>query len=159
MEYSEITNQLLIGTTPDQRDFELLRGMGVDLVINMRLLRGRSPRDGSASIRYLRLRSFDNPLMPIQMDKLMRGTRAALKVLERGGKVYVHCSKGRHRSVAMAAAILIAQGLQPEEAMRLIQERGRRADPQARHIRSRILKFERRWARRGSRGVTAGMGD
>jgi protein-tyrosine phosphatase len=75
----------------------------------------------------------------------MQGTRAALQVIGSGGRVYTHCSRGRHRSVAMAAAILIAQGFSPEAAMQLIKERRPEADPGASHIRLRILEFGRMW--------------
>ena len=59
------------------------------------------------------------------MRALIRGTHAALGEIGRGGKVYTHCTRGRHRSVAMGAAILIAQGLSPDKAMGLIKVRGR----------------------------------
>jgi protein-tyrosine phosphatase len=67
--------------------------------------------------------------------------------MKSGGKVYIHCARGRHRSVAMAASILIARGWTPEQAMELIKERRRIADPRASHIRPRILQFARRWKR------------
>jgi protein tyrosine phosphatase (PTP) superfamily phosphohydrolase (DUF442 family) len=146
MDYSQITDQLYIGTTPRARDYELLRGLGIRLVINMRFLRGRRPADGSPEMDYLRLRTADNRWFPIPMDALMRGTRAALEVMKSGGKVYVHCSRGRHRSVAMAAAILIAQGQSSAQAMDLLKRRRAVADPGASHIRPRILEFGRRWA-------------
>jgi protein tyrosine phosphatase (PTP) superfamily phosphohydrolase (DUF442 family) len=145
LDYSEITDQLLIGTTPAGGDYDLLREMGVRLVINMRFWRGRPPLDGAPPLSYLRLRTFDLPLLPIPTGALIRGAQRALDVMRSGGKVYAHCQRGRHRSVAMAAAILVAQGLSPEAAMRLIKERRRNADPQASHIRGRILEFARHW--------------
>jgi hypothetical protein len=45
----------------------------------------------------------------------------------------------------MAAAILIAQGRTPEEAMTLIKQQRPHADPGAAYILSRILKFDRAW--------------
>ena len=59
----------------------------------------------------------------------MRGVNAALDVIHHGGKVYVHCAHGRHRSVAMGAAILIAQGMPATEAMELIKNAGSRLTP------------------------------
>lgn len=145
MNFSRITNDVLVGTTPGAADFERLRDLGVQLVINMRLLRGRPPREGGPKLGYLRLRTFDNPLLPIPAGALIRGVRAALDVIKEGGSVYTHCSRGRHRSVAMAAAILIAQGHGAEEAMALIKDRRPQADPAAAHIRPRILEFSERW--------------
>jgi protein tyrosine phosphatase (PTP) superfamily phosphohydrolase (DUF442 family) len=145
MDYSEITDQLLIGTTPDRGDYKLLAALGVRLVINMRFWRGRSPAQGETPLQYLRLRTFDSPLRPIPMSALIRGTHAALDVLRSGGKVYVHCARGRHRSIAMAAAILIAQGRTPAQAMELIKKRRVLADPEAFHIRRQILRFADCW--------------
>jgi dual specificity MAP kinase phosphatase len=148
MDYSQINDALFIGTTPSRADYDLLRKLGVQLVINMRFLRGHGPARGQPAVEYLRLRTFDNPLLPIPTAALMRGTRRALGVIGRGGKVYVHCSRGRHRSVAMAAAILIAQGMKPEHAMQLLKKKRAVADPGAAHIQARILDFARCWKTR-----------
>jgi len=45
----------------------------------------------------------------------------------------------------MGSCVLIAQGYEPEEAMRLIKERRSVADPYAFYIRPRILEFAREW--------------
>jgi protein-tyrosine phosphatase len=145
MNFSQITNDLFIGTTPRRKDYEALRKLGVRLVINMRFLRGTKPRLRDLHIQYLWLRTFDNPLIPIPLRALTRGVNAALDVIHHGGKVYVHCAHGRHRSVAMGAAILIAQGMPAYEAMALIKEHRSTADPNIFYIRRRILLFARRW--------------
>jgi hypothetical protein len=146
MDYSEITKQLYIGATPSRLDYEELRDLGIQLVINMRFVRGRPPPEGVPPMRYMRFRTIDNPLFPIPMQVLLRGARAGLAVLREGKKVYVHCSRGRHRSIAMAAAILIASGLAPDEAIGLIKRQRAAADPEAAHIRPRILAFADAWA-------------
>jgi protein tyrosine phosphatase (PTP) superfamily phosphohydrolase (DUF442 family) len=145
MDFSRITDSLYVGTTPTQEDFRRLHELGVRLVINMRLLFGQAPSRALSSIRYVRLRTFDNPLLPIPSAALVHGTRTALEVVAQGGVVYTHCSRGRHRSVAMAAAILIAQGYTPEGAMQRIREQRAVADPGASHIQPRILEFARVW--------------
>jgi len=145
MNFSRITEDVLIGTTPGPADYERLRDLGVRLVINMRLWWGRPPASHLSSVEYLRLRTFDSPLLPIPTRALLLGTRAALPVIADGGRIYTHCSRGRHRSVAMAAAILIAQGLSPEAAMQLIKQQRPEADPEAHHIRPRILEFGQVW--------------
>lgn len=157
MDYSQITDELYIGTTPGRGDYEVLRRLGIELVINMLVLGGRPPDGAQHALGYMRLPTFDIPFLPIPTAALMRGTRAALDVIRSGGKVYAHCSRGRHRSVAMAAAILIARGLSPEEAMALIKGRRAAADPEARHIRPRILEFARCWSdQRRQDGGSAG---
>jgi protein tyrosine phosphatase (PTP) superfamily phosphohydrolase (DUF442 family) len=145
MDYSEITKQLYIGTTPKRPDYEVLRGLGIRLVINMRFLRGGRPPAGNPPIQYLRFRTIDSPLFPIPMQALLQGAQAAIAALRGGGKVYVHCSRGRHRSIAMAAAVLIASGQSASEAMSLIKRQRAAADPDASHIQPRILAFARAW--------------
>jgi protein tyrosine phosphatase (PTP) superfamily phosphohydrolase (DUF442 family) len=143
--YSEITENLWIGTTPSTFDYEMLRQQGVRLVINMRFRHGLHPVNGELPLNYLWLRTFDSPIIPIPVRALIRGVHAALDVINDGGKVYAHCARGRHRSVAMGAAILIAQGFSPEAAMSLIKERRSVADPYMFYIRRRIILFARRW--------------
>ncbi len=145
MNFSSITDNLLVGTTPTRRDFDLLREMGVSLVINMRWMPGPRPRSDDPALRYVCFRTFDNPMLPIPLRSLVKGVQMAMEEIKAGGKVYTHCAAGRHRSVAMAAAILIAQGLAPEGAIDLIKERRPIADPDAYHIRKRILLFAKHW--------------
>ena len=149
MDYSQITDDLFIGTTPGLHDFDLLRGLGVRLVINMRFRRGPLPDSTEPRLSYLWLRTFDNPFMPIPISALARGAHAALDAMRQHEKVYAHCAYGRHRSVAMAASILIAQGQTPAAAMTLIKERRAVADPDAFYIRGRILSFARHWSENG----------
>jgi len=144
-EFSNITDDLFIGITPLVADYNGLRELGIKLIINMRSLHGPYPDDHPEPIKLLWLRTFDSPFFPIPISKLMIGAKAALETIEAGGKVYVHCAGGRHRGVAMGACILIAQGFEPEAAMKLIAERRLVADPNAYYIRSRIMRFAHHW--------------
>jgi protein-tyrosine phosphatase len=148
MDYSLITDDLIIGTTPSKNDYDTLRELGVRLVINMRWEFGPLPDAHDPPLTLLWLRTFDSPFLPIPIKMLRRGTEAALETIRDGGNVYAHCAGGRHRGVAMGACILVAQGQSPQEAMRLIAERRSFADPSAFYIRPRILKFAREWNRR-----------
>ena len=145
MDFSQITNDLFIGTTPAPGDYDLLRDLGVRLVINMRFARGPLPDSHPEALQFLWLRSIDSPFFAIPLQKLLRGTHQALETIRGGGKVYSHCAKGRHRSVAMGAAILIAQGYAAEAAMQLIKQQRPISDPGMFYIRSRILQFSRLW--------------
>ena len=145
MNYSAITDNLFVGTSPRRGDFDVLCDLGVGLVINMRWMPGPRPVAGDTGLRYVRFRTFDSPLLPIPLRALIQGVQLALEEIKAGGKVYTHCAAGRHRSVAMAASILIAQGLAPEGAMGLIKERRPIADPDAFHIRRRIMLFAKQW--------------
>ena len=91
------------------------------------------------------LPTIDSPLFPIPMRLLQKGTQAALEVIEQGGVVYAHCSKGRHRGVVMGACSLVTRGIAAEEAMRLINEKRPITDPYAWYIKRRILRFAPEW--------------
>jgi protein-tyrosine phosphatase len=145
MNFSPITGDLYIGTTPSAGDYDLLRELGVQLVINMRV-EYRPRRDVHESpLTLLWLPTFDSPLIPISIRALQRGAKAALETISAGGRVYVHCAGGVHRGVAMGAAILIAQGYEAGSAMQLIKEKRPQADPFAFYIRPRILRFAEQW--------------
>lgn len=145
MDLSEITDNLFIGTTPRNDEIELLRDLGVRLVINMRFEK-RPPREPhNLPIKFLWLPTIDSPGLVIPVRCLIRGVHAALETFKNGGKVYVHCQRGRHRGVAMGASILIALGYDPQEAMDLIKAQRPIADPDVFYIRSRILRFAHAW--------------
>jgi hypothetical protein len=146
MDCSPITNSLFLGTTPKKEDYSRLRELGITRVINMRIEKRPYPDLYHEPIQTIHFRTFDHPYFPIPIYVLEKGVRAAIDEIARGGKVFVHCYGGRHRSVAMAASILIAQGYTPEAAMSLLKEKHDKADPDIWYIKSRILKFAKRWA-------------
>ena len=145
MNYSLITENLYIGTTPKGEDYGTLHELGVNLVINVRI--GTPPRRDphALPIKTLWLPMIDSPLIPIPLRSLQIGVQEALKVIGSGGVVYTHCSKGRHRGPAMGACILIAQGMSPEQAMELIKQQRPISDHHIWYIRRRIMKFARAW--------------
>ena len=143
--FSHITDDLFIGNTPLVQDYDGLRELGIRLIINMRFTRSPYPDLHHTPIQLLWLRTIDSPFFPLSMPKLILGAKTALETIHMGGKVYVHCAYGRHRGVAMGACILIAQGYDPEAAMKLVVERRPVADPNAYYIRPRIMQFARQW--------------
>jgi len=145
MDISEITNYLYVGAGPEVRDAEPLLDLGVRLIISMRGEKRPPAALAQPQLQVLWLRTYDIFFMLIPVSKLMEGVQAALPVIQNGGRVLVHCQRGRHRSVAMGAAILIAMGASAEEAMALLQARRKIADPHAWHIQRQIKKFEQVW--------------
>jgi protein-tyrosine phosphatase len=145
MDYSRITGDLFIGTTPLVKDYQRLHDLGVRLVINMRWEHRLRPDPYTEPLCLLWLRTIDSPFFPIPIRALQRGAKAALETIHAGGKVYAHCAGGRHRGVAMGAAILVAQGYDPQEAMALIKKKRAVADPEIFYIRWRIMGFRRKW--------------
>jgi protein-tyrosine phosphatase len=147
MNFSQITECLFIGDTPGADDYDLLRELGVRLVINMRFEKRPIIDLHSPPLDFLWLPTLDTPGLVIPIRFLIRGVQVALETFKEGGKVYVHCQRGRHRGAAMGASILIALGYDPDEAIELIKVQRPIADPNIFYIRSRILRFARAWQR------------
>jgi hypothetical protein len=154
MNFSQITDNLFIGDIPRRDDYDALRDLGVRLIINMCVDRRPAIDLHQPPLDFLWLRTFDNPILPIPIQSLMRGVHASLETIREGGKVYTHCARGRHRGVAMGAAILIALGYDPHEAIKLIKVQRPIADPDIFYIRKRILLFARTWLLPGT-GTTS----
>jgi protein tyrosine phosphatase (PTP) superfamily phosphohydrolase (DUF442 family) len=154
VDFSKITDDLFIGTMPAFLHYDQLRALGVRLIINMRFSRRPAADVTEAPIDLLWLPTIDSPLFPMPVDKLVQGARAALDTIRRGGKVYVHCAYGRHRSVVMGACILIAQGMSIQGATELIKAQRAAADPDVYYMRSRIVKFAREWEARDAPAIS-----
>jgi len=127
-----------------------LRELGVRLVINMRIERPPFPDPHQPPLEFLWLPTIDHPFFPIPARMLVRGAQKALEIIQDGGRVLTHCAGGRHRGVAMGAAVLIAQGYAPESAMQIIKEHRQVADPGIFYIRRPIFRFARHWQNIGN---------
>jgi hypothetical protein len=141
---SQITDYLFISAFPRGEHVEEIVALGVRLVLSMHWMRPTKML-GKPPVELLWLPTFDIPFVPMPIKTLKRGILAALPVIENGDSVLVHCKEGIHRSVAQAACVLIGMGYTADEAMQLIKEKRAVADPYARHIQSRIRKFEEYW--------------
>lgn len=148
MDFSQITDYLYIGDIPRADDYDILRELGVRLVIDMCFDKPPAIDLHQPPLDLLWLPAFDSSLLVIPIWLLKRGVRAALRTFQEGGKVYAHCKKGRHRGPAMGASILIAQGYDPQHAIDLIKQKRPIADPGVFYIRSRILRFAQVWEKR-----------
>ena len=144
MDISKITDYLYIAAQPNFADAEEIRDLGIQLIINM-IFRPPAKVYTQLPFQMVTLRSFDSVFLPIPIWKLKKGVMSALPVMKEGNSVLVYCRKGRHRSVAMCAAILIALDYSADEAMKLIKERREVADPYASHIQRVIKTFESEW--------------
>jgi len=146
MDVSQITDQLFIAAHPKAENADAILGMNVRLILNMIFIRPaevyRQP-----PFQMLTLRTFDSIFLPMPIGKLLKGVQAALPVIENGDAVLAYCREGKHRSVAMAAAVMIGCGFSADEAMEQIKSKRSKADPYAWHIQRRIRKFEQIWLR------------
>ena len=144
MDISQITPRVFISSWPRRGESEDLSALGIELVISM-TRREPYPEFSTGPIAWVHAPSIDSPLTPIPMSRFRTGIEAAIPVLAAGGSVLCHCREGRHRAVAMACCVLIAQGCTTESAMKLVEAGRRVARPRAFWIAPRIRMFERLW--------------
>ena len=151
MDISKITDYLYVSASLQSAPADEIVTRNISLIISM--IGGRRPPELSthSPYRLLWLQTFDSPLIPIPIAKLMRGVQMALETIQNKGSVLVYCAQGRHRSVAMAAAILIAMGHTTSEAVDLLCTQRKAADPKTWHIYQRIQAFEKYWKKDFSR--------
>jgi protein-tyrosine phosphatase len=143
LDYSVITPYLYIGRLPSRQDLDFLKELNIGLVINMRFEKRMNVRGRQVAFQNLWLPAVDTRFTPIVSSKIDRGIIAALETIDQGKVVYVNCKLGRHRSVVMAACILIAKGYDAVSAMKLIKQQRPAADLEPLYIRKQILQYER----------------
>jgi hypothetical protein len=145
MDISPITPYLFVGAQPAAEHAAELCALNIGLIISMRAESRPHAAFNQAPLKSLWLRTYDVFFLPIPVSTLVAGVRPALAVIEQGQAVLVHCQRGRHRSVALAAAILIAHGHTAGDAMRLLRQQRAVADPHIWYIRRQIEGFEKTW--------------
>ena len=141
---SQITEYLYISAFPHSKHVDVVVDSGIRLILSMHWQRPNKNL-GKPPVHLLWLPTFDNPLVRIPIKTLNKGVRAALPVIHDGNAILSHCKAGMHRSVAMAACVLIGMGYSADDAMQIIKEKRAVADPYAGYIQQRIRKFESQW--------------
>jgi len=79
---------------------------------------------------------------PLTLDELRRGAAWVNEQIADDRRVLIHCEHGVGRSVLLAAAALVASGMNAHEAISLIKRKRWQAAPNHRQMR-RLQEFER----------------
>lgn len=148
MDISKVTDYLYVGSRVGKEHADELKVLNFDLIISMI---GEMPPDEILTLspfRILWIETYDTFFTPISIKKLLVGVEAALPIIQNKGKVLVFCMQGKRRSIAMAAAILISVGNTGEQAIDLLTNARKVADPKMWYIRRQIKAFEKYWQRR-----------
>lgn len=143
---SRITDQLVVGGYIPARAYSRLKAMGITAVLDIR----DEARDDEEALRRLGIELLHLPApdrYAATQEQLVRGVEWALPRLEQGGQIYAHCKHGVGRGPLMGLAILVAQGYNAGEALRLMREHRWQAAPNDRQLEA-LLAFERTWAER-----------
>jgi len=148
LDISKVTNYLYVGSRLSKEEADKLELFHFDLIISMI---GQMPPDEIYTrppFKTLWIRTYDTFLTPIPVKKLVLGVNAALHVIQNQGRVLVYCILGKHRSIAMAAAILISMGYPREQALDSLMVARKAADPRMWYIHNQIKAFERYWEKK-----------
>lgn len=131
LDYSQITDQLYVGRTPWKPDYKMLKDMGVTLVVNLRIEWPSRLVRRQKAIPELWVPSIDPRFIPLKNEKILKGAQIAAAEIKKGGKVYVYCRLGRHRSATMAAVILLLGGASDKDLLQKMQQKRPVIDPRA----------------------------
>ena len=115
--FDEILPDLWLGGAPAyERDYDFLLEKGITAVVNIRAER----HDDVAlyqknNINYLQLKVYD---IGVPSNELLdEGVGFVKQNIDQGGKVFIHCAKGRGRAATLTAAYLMRhQNMSYEEA-------------------------------------------
>jgi protein-tyrosine phosphatase len=118
MAYSTITPDVHVGPQFGRRGKHKLAALGINGVINLRT-EFDDAAHGLALPEYCHLPTVDDAAPAL--DHLDQGVAFMQRVIEDGGKVYIHCAGGVGRAPTMAAAYFINQGMTLDEALALIR--------------------------------------
>lgn len=141
LDMSKITNDLYVGRTPYGSEYKKLKDLGVDLVINMRAEWPTPLIARQKLIQDVWVPSLDLPIGFVDQSRLKANAKRAKDVIDNGGKVYVFCRKGRHRSVAMASAILLSQGYTLDQIKKLFAKQRPVADLKRYQVNKAVSQF------------------
>jgi protein-tyrosine phosphatase len=113
----EVAPGLYVGRRPYAADLPPDTRLVIDMTGEFLPARGTRAVNGRS---YLCVPTLDGSAPPESVLPDVLGRIAACR--DEGGSVYIHCAQGRGRSAAVAAAVLIAQGVAADvaEAERLI---------------------------------------
>ncbi len=118
LKYSQVTPQLFVGPQYRARGLAHLQRNGIHAVVNLRIEKDDA-RLGLAPQEYCYLPTVDDQAPSFQ--HLQEGIAFIQRVLDDGGKVYIHCGAGVGRAPTLAAAYLIRTGASLSEALEQIR--------------------------------------
>lgn len=138
---SWITPHLAVGGRVRSSDIPRLAAAGVSRVVDTR----SEHKDDEAALaaQGIELLYLPTPdTQPLTLEELHRGSDWVNQQITAGRRVLIHCEHGVGRSVLLAAAALVASGMNAHEAISLIKRRRWQAAPNHRQMR-RLQAFER----------------
>lgn len=117
LQFSQVTPNLYVGPQFRANGKRFLLEQGIDACVNMRIERDDAAF-GLDLPRYLHLPTIDDDAPSI--EHLDQGVTFIREAIAAGSSVYIHCGAGVGRAPSMAAAYLMAEGDNLNEAIHRI---------------------------------------
>jgi protein tyrosine phosphatase (PTP) superfamily phosphohydrolase (DUF442 family) len=117
--YSQITQQIYIGAQHGLAGKQKLKRLGINGIVNMRSEFDDSKHDLVLGM-YCHLPTAEYTAPTIV--QLHQGVDFIQRIVEKGEKVYIHCSEGVSRAATMAVAYFISQGMALSDAVVFIKK-------------------------------------
>lgn len=119
IKYSQISPQIYIGSQHSSAGKRILTKMGITSIINMRSEHDDSQHDlVFGDYYYLPTMEFSAP----SIEQIQNAIGFMQRVIEKSGKIYIHCSEGISRAPTLAAAYFIQQGMTVSDAVATIKK-------------------------------------
>lgn len=137
---SWITPQLAVGGRVRPEDIHALARAGVTHVVDTR----SEYRDDAHALakEHIELLYLPTPdTYPLSVEQLQHGAAWVNERIKQGGHVLIHCEHGVGRSVLLACAVLVYDGMKAQDALNLVQEKRWQASPNQRQV-ARLREFE-----------------
>ncbi len=143
-----ITDQLAVGGRIRPQDIKALARTGITYVIDTRSeYHDDAQALGKEHIELLCLPTADT--RPFTIEQMVQGAKLANEVMQKGGRVLIHCEHGVGRSVLLTCAVLVEGGMHAQDALQLVQQKRWQASPNHRQV-VRLREFEKMLAERPS---------
>ncbi len=137
---SWISDHLAVGGRVRPADIRALARVGITHVVDTR---AEYCDDVDAMAKeHIELLHLPTPdTYPLSVEQLFEGAKWADERIKQGGRVLIHCEHGVGRSVLLACAVLVYEGMHAQDAMLLVKQKRWQASPNHRQV-VRLREFE-----------------
>jgi len=126
---SRVAPGLYVGGSYRKSAYKLFKKWGVTTIVNMRTT---TPKPAETGFTILNLKTKDWHAPTIA--NLKEGVECIKKVKAKGEGVYIHCRQGEGRAPTMAAAYLIAEGYELQDALEHLKKSRPMSHPNTKQI-------------------------
>ena len=135
-----VTDHLAVGGRVHPADIKALARMGITHVVDTRSEYSDDVQAfAKEHIELLHLPAADT--QPFTTEQMIQGAKWVNERIAQDGRVLIHCEHGVGRSVLLACAVLVYEGMSAQDALQLVQQKRWQAAPNHKQVK-RLRQFE-----------------